>query len=109
MEKATSIGVLILACFAALLFLWLAVCDLPYAITRDSEGWGVMLYKIWYGPLLAAGILFFAVLPSAFLFLMGGRQTRDRISLMVSMTTLGLIVLTWILSEPLRQLIIFGR
>ena len=109
MKKGLSIGTLILACLSLAAFVFVAVSYLPYAITKDSEGWGSMIFRCWLGPLLGGGILLFAVAPSAILFWKGGRQKRDRISLAISGVAFGLVALTWVLIEPLRHAIIFGR
>jgi hypothetical protein len=77
-----------------------------YAITKESEGWGVWFYE-GIAPFLAGGTLLLGVLPSAILY-RNGRRRLDAISLGLSSLLLGLIVLTWLLAEPLRHWIIFG-
>jgi hypothetical protein len=107
MRKILSITVLGLACLSAAAFVFVAVTQLPYTVTKDSEGWGVLIFWCQTGPLLAGATLLFAVAPSALLFLKGGRTRRDKISLIIALLTLGAIVLTGLLIDPLRHLIIF--
>ena len=109
MKEALSISILVLCCLSAAAFAFVAAMQLPYAIAQDSEGWGSMIFRSFTGPLIAAATLLFGVVPSAIMFWKGGRQRRDRVSLCISATTLGLVVLMWVLIEPLRQMIIFGK
>ena len=89
-------------------FAFVAVTQLPNAITKDNVGLGAMFFKCWTGPLLAGETLVFAVVPSILLVWTGGQQRRDRVSLCISASTLGLILLAWLLVEPLRQAVILG-
>jgi hypothetical protein len=99
--------VLIASCVAAGAFLVIFVTQVPHTVTQDSEGWGVLIFRYYFAPFLAGGSLVFGVIPSALLFWKGGRGKRDRLSLCISGGTLGVIVLTWLLIEPLRHLLIF--
>jgi hypothetical protein len=107
--KSLSVLVLVLCCLSAATFIFVAVAQLPYVITNDSEGWGSMIFSYFTGPLLAGGTLLFGVIPSTLMFWRGGKQTRDRISLCISGITVGLVVLTCVLIEPLRRAVIFRR
>jgi hypothetical protein len=77
-----------------------------YSITTESEGWGVWFYK-GIAPFLAGGTLLLGVLPIAILY-RNGRHRLDAISLGLSSLLLALIVLTWLVAQPLRHWIIFG-
>lgn len=56
---------------------------------------------------MAGGTLLLGVLPSAFHY-RNGRRRLDGISLCLSSLLLAVIVLTWLVAEPLRHRIIFG-
>jgi len=107
MKVTFSILVLITSCAVAGCFLFLCGTELPYAITQDSEGWGILIFRYYFAPMLAGGALLLGVVPSALLFWKGGRHRRDRLSLCISGGTLGLVVLTWLLIGPVRHLLIF--
>ena len=110
MKRALSVIVFMLCCAAAVTGVCFVVALMPqiiYSITQESEGWGVWFYKN-LAPFLAGGTLLLGVVPSAILY-WKGRRRLDAISLCISSLLLGLIVITWIVAEPLRQWIIFGE
>ena len=109
MKRAMSIIVFLLCSVAAGAAVGLVIALLPqitYAITTDSEGWGVWFYRC-IAPFLAGGTLLLGVLPSAILY-RNGRSRLDAVSLCLSSILLGFIILTWLVAEPLRHWIIFG-
>jgi len=108
MKRILSSFVFLLCCVAAGSFIFVAITQLPYAITKDSEGWGSMIFMFYVAPLIGGGSLLFGVIPSGLLY-WRGRKGLDRISLYISSITLGLVVLTWVLIEPVRHWMIFER
>jgi hypothetical protein len=108
MKRALSILVFLLCAGAAgtaigfVIVLWPQII---YSITTESEGWGVFFYNTTIAPFLAGGTLLLGVLPSAILY-RHGRRRLDTISLGLSSLLLVLIVLTWLVAEPLRHWII---
>ena len=105
MLKAVSIVVLCLCCFSAASVLYF-VPMFVHTITVDSEGWGSMFFGLLAGPIIVASILLLAV--SVVLYRKASRRL-DLISIYVSAVTLAAAILAWILVEPLRQWIIFGK
>ena len=108
MKIALSIAVFVASCLVTAYFLFVAVTAIPYAVTQDSEGWGTMVFKCFYGPIIAGVALLFGVIPSAILFTKGHGRL-DRVSLWMSTTTLSLVIVVWALIEPMRNWIIFGK
>ncbi|MBI5685881.1 MAG: hypothetical protein HZC54_12480 [Verrucomicrobia bacterium] len=109
MKRALSILVFLLcsgAAGAAVGFVIALLPQITYAITTESEGWGVFFYET-IAPFLAGGTLLLGVIPSAFLY-RNGRHRLDAISLGLSGLLLAVIVITWLVAEPLRHWINFG-
>ena len=108
MKRPFSICVCFASCLAGAVFAIFAATQLPYGITQESEGWTSMFFRVAVAPILGVCALVLGVIPSAVLYARG-RRRLDLISLCVSGTTLGLVVVTWLVIEPLRQSIIFGQ
>jgi hypothetical protein len=106
MKTALSILVSLLSWLFALAFFVFAFTQFPYIIGRDSEGWGSMLYRS-ASPILILINLILCVLPASLLYFTQHNRI-DKLSLYASIATLCMLVLTWLLIEPLRYLIIFG-
>lgn len=107
MKRPLSSVACFLSCLAGGLFILVAATQLPYAITKDSEGWSSMFFRLAVAPGIGGGALLLGVIPSAILYAKG-RHRVDLVSLWVSSTTVGLVIATWLLIEPLRHSIIFG-
>jgi hypothetical protein len=110
MKRGLSILVFLLCSSAAAIAVGFVIALWPqiiYSLTKESEGWGVWFYRGVLAPFLAGGTLLLGVIPSAILY-RNGRHRLDTISLGLSSLLLVLIVLTWLVAEPLRHWIIFG-
>lgn len=109
MKRAFSIIVFLLCAGAASTAVGFVIALCPqiiFAITTDSEGWGVWFYRN-IAPFLAGGTLLLGVTPSAFLY-RNGRCRLDGISLGLSSLLLAVIGITWLVAGPLRHWIIWG-
>ena len=107
MKPKLSVLVFGLCCLLATCCALIFLAYLPRAIMHDSEGWSSMLFRVLFGPVLAGAALLLGVLPSALLY-RKGRSRTDLISLRISGSTLGALVIVWLTIEPLRRWIIFG-
>lgn len=105
MLKAVSIVVSCLCCLSAVVALYTGKMFV-HTITVDSEGWGSMFFGLLAGPIIVVSIVLLTA--SAVLYRKYSRRL-DLISIYVSGITLGLAILAWVLVEPLRQWMIFGR
>lgn len=103
-----SYVIFFVSCVAAGIFIYTAVAEFPYWISRDSEGWGSYFYKRLFAPVLAGGTFLLGVFPSAMIYGFQGRKRIDLISLYISGLTFGMIIISWIIIEPVRQMIMFG-
>ncbi len=108
MKHPASSIVLVCSCAAVLGFLVVCVTALPYAVTKDSEGWSSLFFMLFLAPLIGGVALVLGVIPSAVLF-WRWRRTVDRVSPCISVITFLLIVITWVLIEPARHWFIFER
>ena len=106
MTRLASVAIFVLSCIVAALLGYLAIFQLPNAIANDSEGWNSLAFRIAIAPVFCAVLLFFAVIPSAILY-RKKKQSLDRKSLWFSSIMLGLVLIAWLVFEPLRQFIIF--
>ena len=106
MLKTVSIVIFCLCCLAAASTLFISPMYLR-TITVDSEGWGSMFFGLLATPVIVVSALLLVV--SAVLYRKGFFRRLDLISIYVSGITLGLAILAWVLIEPLRQWIIFGK
>lgn len=93
---------------SVVILIFVAATQLPYAISNDSEGWGSMIFRYYTAPLLGGAILGFGIIPSAILRHKYQRRI-DLISIYISTIALGLLIVLWLITEPLRQWIIFGN
>jgi hypothetical protein len=105
MAKAISIVVLSL-CILAAASVVVMTPTFVRITSNDSEGWGSYFFGLGAVPLIAVNGLLLAI--GAILSRKNSRQL-NLISVCVSGITLAVVVLAWILVEPLRQWIIFGR
>jgi hypothetical protein len=106
MKIMLSAAVFVASILSAVAFVFVAFTELPYAVTQDSEGWGSMIYRYRTAPLIAATTLLLAVVSSALLRSKEKAQL-DRISLLTASITFGLVVVSWLIIEPLRNWVIF--
>ena len=67
-----------------------------------------MIFIILIAPVIAGYTLLFCVIPSVILY-RRGKHFIDRLSVYLSSSTLGIVVIAWVVFEPLRRWIIFGR
>ena len=105
MLKAVSLVVFCLCCLSAASVLYFSPMFV-HTITLDSEGWGSKFFAFLALPVIVPSTGLLAV--SAVLYRKRSRRL-DLISVYISGITLGVAILAWILVEPLRQWIIFGK
>jgi len=105
MRRILSIVIFCLCCLLAAGVL----CFSPsfiYTIRVDSEGWGSKFFGLFAVPVIAGSVPL--LIASVVLYCKGSRRL-DLASTVISGVTLGVVILAWVLVEPLRQWIIFGR
>ena len=106
MLKFASFVVLVLCCALAAWVLGSLGPMYLHTISVDSEGWGSKFFFLLASPVIVGS----AVLLAASVVLYRRKGSRlDVISSCVAGMTLAAMILAWILVEPLRQWIIFGK
>jgi len=66
MKRALSIVTFVLCCLMAAVFVFVAVTEILYAVTQDSEGWGAIIFRRLTGPAIAGEPSFWALFPAPF-------------------------------------------
>ena len=105
MRKVFSIAILCLCGLSALLIL-LLIPMFVHIVSVDSEGWGSMMFGIGAVPLIVGNSV---LLIAGVILYRKSSAKLDLSSVCVSGIILAVVVLAWLLVEPLRQSIIFGR
>lgn len=87
---------------------YLAINRLEYSITQESEGYGSAVFRFIIAPITVVTLVGLALIPSVKMF-RRGRRGIDLAGVILSSLLLVLVVIAWIIIEPIRNHLIFHR